>query len=187
VARWSTDLLRQHTDGWDASVPDLEWTVHQTVAHMAEACLWYAIDLSAGGLELPTEQEIKADAAPVDVLAALEVYASMLALILDNAPPDQRGFHPYGLADPSGFAAMACDEVMIHTDDAARGLGLVCRPLDHVAEATVQRLFPWAPADAPAWDRLRWANGRIDLPEQPRLTSWWWHCAPLQEWDGTTP
>jgi hypothetical protein len=186
VARWSVDLLRQHTDGWDARVPDLEWTVHQAVVHLTEACLWYAIDFSAGGRDLPMQHLIEVGTAPADVLATLEVYASMLAVLVDSAPSGQRGFHPMGLADASGFSAMACDEVMIHTDDAARGLGLSCPPPEDLADVTVRRLFPWAPTDGPAWDRLRWANGRIELPDHPRLARWRWHCAPLHDWDGTT-
>lgn len=92
-----------------------------------------------------------------------------------------------GAADPSGFAAMACDEILIHTDDAARGLGLVFRPPTDLAERVLHRLFPWVTDVDDPWEGLRWANGRIALGGRERLSGWTWHCAPLDEWDGTSP
>ncbi len=92
-----------------------------------------------------------------------------------------------GTADPSGFAAMACDELLIHTDDPARGLGLGFHPPDDLAESVLQRLFPWVTPHGDPWDQLRWANGRLALGELERLTDWAWHCAPLKEWNGIVP
>lgn len=92
-----------------------------------------------------------------------------------------------GMADPSGFAAMACDEMLIHTDDAARGLDVSFDPPHELAEPVLRRLFPWVSEVTDPWQQLRWANGRIELDGRPRLTDWAWHCAPLDEWDGTMP
>jgi hypothetical protein len=84
---------------------------------------------------------------------------------------------------------MACDELLVHGDDAARGLGL---EFDHDAPLAAQvlaRLFPWhtvGPGDDP-WQILLWANGRIDLEGRPHQGRWRWHSAPLAEWDGTGP
>jgi hypothetical protein len=39
---------------WARRVPHLEWTVAQTVAHLAEGTLWYATDLAAGPQRLDT-------------------------------------------------------------------------------------------------------------------------------------
>ena len=89
------------------------------------------------------------------------------------------------MADPSGFAAMACDEMLIHTDDAARGLGLAFHPEPDLATAVLHRLFPWVTIITDPWEQLRWANGRADFADQQRLSGWAWHCAPLGEWDGT--
>jgi hypothetical protein len=33
---------------WSVGAPDLDMTVAGVVAHAAEVCLWYAIDLAAG-------------------------------------------------------------------------------------------------------------------------------------------
>lgn len=82
---------------------------------------------------------------------------------------------------------MACDELLVHTADAAEGLGAVFQPDPALAAATLRRLFPWAPTDLAPWPALLWANGRLELPGKPRLTRWRWHCAPLAEWDGVAP
>jgi hypothetical protein len=92
-----------------------------------------------------------------------------------------------GSPDPSGFAAMACDELLVHADDAARGLGLAFRPDADLAARVLARLFPWHIAGDDPWRTLLWANGRIDLPGQPTQKGWRWHCAPLAEWDGAPP
>ena len=90
------------------------------------------------------------------------------------------------MADATGWIAMACEEIVIHTDDIAQGLGLPFHPPDDLSRRITARIFPWAPADAEPWAALRWAAGRAPLPDRERLgPDWWWHCAPLSEWDGT--
>lgn len=111
----------------------------------------------------------------------------MLAGVVATIEGDWLGWHPCGVADASGFVAMACDELLVHTSDAASGLGREFAPTSEIAEATLRRLFPWAPTDVDPWSALRWANGRAELPGRSRLTKWRWHCAPLSEWDGTDP
>ena len=109
-----------------------------------------------------------------------------LAAGIDTAAPDMRGFHPFGSPDPAGFAAMACDELLVHGDDAIRGLGMPNTADRRLAAAVLARLFPWhalGPDDDP-WELLLWANGRIEVPGRARQGRWRWHCAPLSEWDG---
>lgn len=173
---------------WDVGVPDLDMTVSGVVAHAAEGCLWYAIDLAAGGADLEAvEHRVKVDGSNAGLIATLRAHAGVVAAVIDASPGSARGFHPMGMADPSGFAAMACDEMLVHTDDAARGLRLPFDPPVPLAEAVLRRLFPWVtPTDAP-WTQLRWANGRIALDDRERLSDWAWHCSPLADWDGSVP
>ena len=167
------------TADWTAPIPDMDWSVAQAVAHAAEAPLWYTFDLTAGSAELNTlEVRVKPESAPAELVTTLVTAARVLAPVIAASPPDARGFHPWGQADPSGFAAMACDELLIHTDDAGRGLGLVFTPDAALCARVLARLFPEAPGDVAPWDGLRWANGRIALPGWPRRTEWSWTCAP---------
>ena len=76
---------------------------------------------------------------------------------------------------------------LVHTDDAARGLGVPFVPPQEQVEATLERLFPWAPAGVEPWPALLWCNGRVALPGHPRQHRWRWHSAPLEEWDGLNP
>jgi Mycothiol maleylpyruvate isomerase N-terminal domain len=173
---------------WTRRIQDMEWTVAQAVAHIGESLLWYATDLAAGPRELSAmDLRVRPETAPPDLVAVLGSYATVLARVIDGAKPGARGWHPAGLADTSGFAAMACDELLVHTADAARGLDLSFTPSAGLSGATLRRLFPWAPTDADPWQALLWANGRVDLPGQERQTGWRWHCAPLAEWDGVNP
>jgi uncharacterized protein (TIGR03083 family) len=168
---------------WGASIPDMDWSVAQAIAHAAEGPLWYAFDLSAGEREVSTmELRIKPESAPAALIATLVTASRIVAQVIAAAPPTARGFHPLGQADPSGFAAMACDELLIHTNDAARGLGRRFTPDPTLCAHVLARLFPEAPTDVASWDGLRWANGRIALPGRPRLTKWRWYCAPPNTW-----
>jgi uncharacterized protein (TIGR03083 family) len=167
---------------WSAPIPDMEWSVAQAVAHAAEGPLWYAFDLSAGEAEVTTmDLRVKPDSPPPQLVATLVAAARVVASVIEASPPSRWGFHPWGQADPSGYAAMACDELLIHTDDAGRGLGLTFAPDPALCARVLARLFPEAPVDVAPWDGLRWANGRIALPGRPRQQQWRWFCAPREE------
>ena len=103
----------------------------------------------------------------------VETAAAVLAELARAAGPEIRAFHPAGMADGSGFVAMGCVEIVIHTADIAEGLGLSFQPPDELTRAVVSRLFPWAPAGADPWAAFRWACGRISLPGHERLGPDW--------------
>ena len=87
--------------------------------------LWYATDLAAGPRRLSAmDLRMRPETAPAELGAVLGSYATVPARVIDGAAPGARGWHPAGLADASGFAAMACDELLVHTDDAAAGWAL---------------------------------------------------------------
>ncbi|MTD55333.1 maleylpyruvate isomerase N-terminal domain-containing protein [Amycolatopsis pithecellobii] len=182
-------FLSGHLDrDWAAKVPDLDMTVAEVVAHTGDCMHWYAYDLAAGPTELSTmDIKTRPESAPAELLVTLGTTAKVLAAVLHTTAPEARGFHPAGLADVSGFAAMAGDELLVHTYDAALGLGTGFEAPPRLAAAVLYRLFPWAPTDTDPWPTLLWANGRAPLDDLPRLTKWQWHCAPLSEWDGSVP
>src|SRR5687768_13441393 len=103
----------------------MDWTVAKTVAHISNTLLWYSTDLSAGPSELSTaDVAVRPDSPPADLVRTLRTFASVLAAVVATTPADVRGWHPWGLSDAAGFAGMGCDEMLVHTHDAARGLGL---------------------------------------------------------------
>jgi Mycothiol maleylpyruvate isomerase N-terminal domain len=173
---------------WSRGIPDLDFTVASVIAHAAAGPLWYAADFTTGpGDDAAFELGVRADAEPSRLLVSLRTAAALCAMAVDSLPPTARGFHPAGSADASGFAAMACDEILVHTHDAATGLGEPFHPGPELAGLVLARLFPWQDAGRDGWAALLHANGRIDLPGRPRNRSWQWHCAPLDDWDGTIP
>jgi Mycothiol maleylpyruvate isomerase N-terminal domain len=182
-------VLRGAVDGdWSVQVPGLDFTVASVVAHAAEGPLWYAVDLWGGPTDDGAfELKVRGDGANEGLLVSLLSAASVCAASVDAAPAQLRGFHPHGAADAEGFAAMACDELLVHGYDAACGLGLEFAADKTLAARVLARLFPWHVNGSDAWQTLLWANGRVVLPGAPFQTEWRWHCAPLTEWDGTRP
>jgi hypothetical protein len=178
-----TAHLRSALDAdWAAEIPGMEWTPAKAVAHIAEGLLWYSTDFAAGPRELSTmEMRVVPEKSPEELVATVESLGTVLARVLEGGAEGARGWHPMGMADASGFAAMGCDELLVHTRDAAEGLGRPFTPSAGPAERTLRRLFPWAPDDHDPWTTLLWANGRTDLPGHPRQVNWRWHCAPLSE------
>ena len=186
-ARASTAFLSRTLDmDWDRPIPDMTWSVREVVAHISEVLLWYSADLSADKTELSTmELKVRPTDDPAELLRTITVFSSMLGYVVDGVPPGHRGWHPDGLADSTGFAAMGCDEILVHTYDAARGLGLEFEPSEVLSQAVLRRLFPWAPREEDTWQALLWANGRRELADRPRQVGWHRHPAPLSEWTGT--
>lgn len=178
-------FLSEHVGrDWTTTIPDMEMTVADAVGHAANCCLWYAVDLAAGGDDLEHVEVGVGTAPPAALVASLGAAARVVAGVIETASAGTIGFHPWGDADASGFAGMACDEMLIHTDDAARGLGVGFGPSADLAEAVLRRLFPEVDPVVDPWQQLRWANGRIAYGGEPRRERWRWFCRPLSEWTG---
>lgn len=171
---------------WSVPAGALDWDVRTTVLHAAASVTYYAGHLASQTTAwLPLIVDVGVDATNEQVLRLLPATARMLAIVAAASPATARAYHEAGMADASGFLAMAIDEVIVHGADAADGLGLAYDPPEQLARKVLDRLFPWAPGDTPTWLTLLWANGRASLPGQPdRPTNWGWQCAPLDEWDG---
>ncbi len=173
---------------WSVDAGPLKWSCGATLAHVSDCVLWYALHLA--GRTTASDRWDWADAPAGEVAAVLSIVvpaSELLASAVDMAPATSRGWHPFGMADPAGFAAMGCDELLVHASDIAAGLGVEFLPPRELCDRITGRLFPWAPTAANPWHRLLWANGRLDLPGVPHAPErWMWHCAPLSEWDGVT-
>jgi uncharacterized protein (TIGR03083 family) len=181
VAAECADFLGSATGSdWTAPVPGMEWTVARAVAHTSDCLLWYAADFVAGPVELTSmDLAVRPSASPAALVRTLTMAAEVLARTVDGSAPGDRGWHDFGSPDASGVVGMACDELLVHTGDAASGLGLAFTPSAALVDRTVQRLFPEAPAGFEPWATLLWANGRVPLGGTPRREKWTWRCAPL--------
>lgn len=172
---------------WSGPALELEWSCHRTLQHMAEAPIFHATHLATRARGRQPSLRAGDTHPPVaDLLRIIPADAAILADVARAAPADARGWHPSGMADGTGFAAMSSVELLIHTVDIAGGLGLTFQAPSDLARRIVQRLCPWAPADGDGWAVLQWAAGRAALPDRPRLgADWSWQSPPLSEWDGT--
>jgi hypothetical protein len=172
---------------WGRRAGELAWTCRRTLDHIPDALLLYAgmLAIRAEG-RVPVVRDGDVDQPIEGLLGLVAIGAAVLAEVARAAPEGARAFHPAGRADACGFVAMGCTEILVHTADIARGLGLDFRPPDDLAGRVLARLFPWAPADGDPWAALLWAAGRGGLPGRERPgPDWYWHSAPLTEWDGT--
>ncbi|HMH91838.1 MAG TPA: maleylpyruvate isomerase N-terminal domain-containing protein [Streptosporangiaceae bacterium] len=177
--------LRPATDGdWSARAGSLEWDCWHTAEHIGDCLLSYvgqlAIQPDARYVRFLASAET--DASPAEVLEFAEAGGRILAATVRAAPPQARAYHPTGMADPEGFAAMGCVEALVHGHDIAQGLGVRLDPPRGLCRAVLARLFPEAPADLASADpleALKWATGRAGLPGHPQLRQWSWHGAPL--------
>lgn len=182
------DALTPYVEAdWSVNAGDLEWTCRETLDHSINVLLGYAGNLSM--LTTMPRQEVRdgdANGSIPRLLDALVSSGHILACVAEATPPGGLGYHAAGRADAAGFVAMGCDETLVHANDVCTGLGVEFRPPQQICEVVVDRLFPWAPEHADAWERLLWCNGRMALPDRERLgPGWGWWSAPLDEWDGT--
>jgi uncharacterized protein (TIGR03083 family) len=137
---------------------DLAWDCRRTLDHIADALFFYAASLATRAAGSPLRGGgIRSAASPAQLLAMVEAAAAILADVIRAAPPGTRAYHPAGMADATGWLGMACEEILLHTDDIARGFGLPFRPPDDLCLRIAARIFPWTPIDADPWAALRWA------------------------------
>lgn len=175
---------------WAAPIPDLEWDCETTLRHMISAQSIYAAHLATRAKQrLPLSRAVDPGLGIEALLENLRAQVAILAAVIRDAPPEARAWHNSNMTDPSGYCAMSCDELLVHTWDIGRGLGESFELPVAVCARVVPRLFPmWMPIDADPRDAFLWCNGRIALPDLPRQSEdWGWWSRPLEEWDGTDP
>jgi hypothetical protein len=171
---------------WSAQAGTLDWDCWHTAEHIGDCLLSYAAQLATR----PATRYVRflasadKDASPAEVLEFAEAGGRILAATVRTAPTHIRAYHPTGMADPEGFAAMGCVEALLHGHDIAQGLGLTLNPPRDLCGGVLARLFPQTAADLAStdpWQALQWATGRAGLPGYPRLQQWRWHGAPFEE------
>jgi Mycothiol maleylpyruvate isomerase N-terminal domain len=173
---------------WNASRRGI-WAPRRTLDHLVDAVLLYSAYIATRAQDRITPpRNGDLDATPDALLSALRSGATILESLLLAMPDGTRAFHPSGRADRTGWIGMACTELLVHGYDiaVATGLRVDSRPdTDELASAVVERVLPWTSPEGNGWERLLWATGRAPLgPLSAQDSDWWWHSAPLEEWDG---
>jgi hypothetical protein len=172
--------LAEGADGdWSRPAHGLDGSGRKTLDHLALGLTGYAGLLVAR----PRDRYITLFAsldpqAPVRAcLEGIGIAASFLTTAVRDTPREVRAWHPWGHADTTGFAAMGITELVLHTHDVTRALGVPWSVPDDLAAAALGRLFPDAPAGHAPSETLLWCTGRTALPGLDRRTAW--------QWDGT--
>ena len=107
---------------WSRPAGDLEWDCRRTLDHIVDTLFLYAAYLASRGTErLSPPRNGDPSASPAQLLTSVGAAAAVLTEVARAAPPGTRAFHPAGMADVSGWVGMGCVEILIHTDDIARG------------------------------------------------------------------
>jgi hypothetical protein len=172
---------------WNVRAGPLDWSCRQTLEHLASLAFAPQLAMRATTFR-PLGLAVAPDASIDQLLWTARALAHILADVAAAAPADARAFHPAGMADPSGWLAMGMDELILHTHDISLGLELAFVPDESAIRHVLDRLFPWWPKEEDPWSALLWANGRLALPGAKDLgATWVWHCAPLDEWNGSIP
>lgn len=184
-------------DGWGRPAGTLSWTCWETVEHTADDLFAYAGQIAAADSPresyLPVVWRSLRDSGPAStifveatggtlgLMRVLEACGGMLAGVVDAAPASRRGWHPYGVSDPEGFAAMGVVEVLVHAWDIADTVERPWAPPADLCRKVLDRLFVDLPAHDDPWLVLLWATGRAELPGHEPRTSWQWDGRPLAE------
>jgi hypothetical protein len=166
---------------WRRPAGQLTWDCWHTAEHIASDLVAYAGQLGARAQTgyVPFDIAAEPNVDPAGLLTVIQATGAMLAAVVRTTDAKVRAWHPFGLADPEGFAAMGIVETLVHTHDIATGLGLDWVPPPALCAKTLARLFPTAPGEGDPWQVLLWATGRVELPGHGRLVGWRWQAEPL--------
>ncbi|TMS00649.1 DinB family protein [Nonomuraea basaltis] len=179
---------------WHVRAGGLEWTCWETLEHLADDLLTYALRFGlAHPMDVPrVPLRISRDrpegpanvifgdeeAGPEGLLTVVEACGGLLATVVDTTAPTALAPHVFDASDPEGFAAMGVVETLVHTHDIAQGMHRSWEPPQDLSERALARLFPDVPITDTPWSTLLWATGRIETPDRPRRTNWRWYGAP---------
>lgn len=175
-------------DAWEAPAAGLDWTCRDTLAHLLDDFGFYAMQLS--GVNPPQTDYVallepapwREGSPPIvfwpdpetgtrGILSTLDAVGGLLVAVTATAPPDRRGFHPWGMADRTGFAAMGIVEAVAHAHDILSAHDRTYAADADVCARVLDRLFPHAGRTDNPWLDLLAATGRTP---QTRGSSWRW-------------
>nr|WP_218566140.1 VOC family protein [Vallicoccus soli] len=177
-------------DGWDAPAQGVEWSCWESLDHLAETLVAYALQVTGrpqgryvpfaaaaarpGGPELALRVDPGSGAD--GMLEALRAAGVLLAAAV-RSEPGAVAWHPSGTSDAESFAAMGVVELVAHVRDVAAALGVAWEPPRGACDRALARILPEARERAGGADpcaALLWATGRAGLPGLAPLEAWRW-------------
>ncbi|MER6046288.1 hypothetical protein ABT168_02155 [Streptomyces sp. NPDC001793] len=194
VAHCVATLSGASSGPWHAAAGQLEWTCWETLEHLADDLLTYALRFGLANpsgvphvpLRISTDRPqgpanvVFGDkaAGPEGLLTVVEACGGLLATVVDSTTSSVLAPHVFGASDPEGFAAMGVVETLVHTYDIAQGLQRDGAPPEDLSKRVLTRLFPDVTVEESAASTLLWATGRLETPARPRRKDWRWYGAP---------
>lgn len=171
---------------WSVPAGSLEWSCRETVDHICHCLISYSaqVAVQASTHYVRTFCRARLETSTTDLIEVVEACGRILAMVVRDAAPSMRAWHPFGSSDPEGFAGSGCIETLLHGYDIASGLDLTLAPPPDVCERVLTRMFPEQAGDlaeVDPWTALLWATGRSDLPGRPHVQDWTWRTTPLSE------
>ena len=154
--------LRPAVDNdWSTRAGALTWSVREVIDHLVDVCGFYSIHLAARSPKrLPVDVRPHLAASNDQRLDTLAATARLLASTVVVAEDGATGWHFTGPTDASGFAHLACNELLVHGWDAAQGLALPWQVDEDLCERTLRRTFSAASDSPEPWLTLLSVNGR---------------------------
>jgi len=173
---------------WEQPAYELEWNCRDTAAHLMDDFGLYAMQLA--GRNPPQDDYVVLQDPPpwrqgspeilfwpdpatgtAGIISCLDATAGLLCAVVAVAPPDKRGYHPAGISDASGFAAMGIAEAALHAYDILTAHGIDYEADGAIIAKVLDRLFPDAARTAEPWQDLLHASGRT---AETRGRAWRW-------------
>ncbi|WP_459644565.1 maleylpyruvate isomerase N-terminal domain-containing protein [Kineococcus sp. NUM-3379] len=194
VVAAAADALRDTAEEeWDRPAAGSRWSCWEVGEHVVDDLLAYALQLGPrrppAGEYLPVQYgadrtggpavmlHVERTAGPAGLLDVLESAGALLAAAARSVPAGRRAYHPSGLSDGPGFAAMGFVETAVHVHDVALALDRRWEPDPAACERVLRRLFPHVERLEDPWRDLLWATGRTEQPGRERLQRWRWYGA----------
>lgn len=166
-------------EAWELPAAGLAWTCRETVAHLLDDLGSYAMQLSCRHRHGDTytrlvETRFAAPPAPSflfwpepeggtgAIVDCVDAVGGLLVAVVATAPPERRGWHPYGSSDAAGFAAMGITEAALHGWDILKAHNRVFETDVAVIDRVLARIFPTVARTADPWQDLLTATGRTE-------------------------
>lgn len=165
------------SEAWESQAAYISWNRRDTVHHIAGDFIHYAGQVTATPPDhyVSFTFDLTGATRHDQLIEAMTMAGGLLAAAVQVAPADAVGWHPQGMFDASGFAALGAAEALVHARDVADGLGVPWQAPDELCDPVIDLLFPQAKPrspEVPGHDLLLWATGRLALPGYPEVTTW---------------